>query len=73
MQKKQPLRKHEDVCVFYKKQPTYHPQMTQGIPYDKGIRKNQLSGSYGDFQPVHVASNGERYPDRYYLYKDRRK
>ena len=21
--KKQPLRKHEDVCVFYKKQPTY--------------------------------------------------
>ena len=27
--KKQPLRKHEDVCVFYKKQPTYHPQMTK--------------------------------------------
>ena len=60
--KKQPLRKHEDVCVFYKKQPTYHPQMTQGEPYDKGIRKNQLSGSYGDFQPVHVSSDGERYP-----------
>ena len=60
--KKQPLRKHEDVCVFYKKQPTYHPQMTQGEPYDKGVRKDQLSGSYGDFQPVHVQSNGERYP-----------
>lgn len=60
--KKQPLRKHEDVCVFYKKPPTYHPQMTQGEPYDKGIRKDQLSGSYGDFQPVHVSSNGERYP-----------
>ena len=60
--KKQPLRKHEDVCVFYKKQPTYHPQMTKGEPYDKGIRKDQLSGSYGDFQPVHVASDGERYP-----------
>lgn len=60
--KKQPLRKHEDVCVFYKKQPTYNPQMTLGEPYDKGIRKNQLSGSYGDFQPVHVYSQGERYP-----------
>ncbi|MDF2843460.1 MAG: phage methylase [Herbinix sp.] len=60
--KKQPLRKHEDVCVFYKKQPTYHPQMTEGKPYDKGIRKNQLSGNYGDFEPVHVASEGERYP-----------
>lgn len=60
--KKQPLRKHEDVCVFYKKQPTYHPQMTEGLPYDKGVRKNQLSGSYGDFQPVHVSSEGKRYP-----------
>lgn len=60
--KKQPLRKHEDVCVFYKKQPIYHPQMTQGKPYDKGIRKKQLSGSYGDFKPVHVSSDGKRYP-----------
>ena len=60
--KKQPLRKHEDVCVFYRKQPVYHPQMIDGLPYDKGIRKNQLSGSYGDFQPVHVHSDGKRYP-----------
>ena len=60
--KKQPLRKHEDICVFYKKQPTYNPQMTQGTPYDKGTRKDQLCGNYGDFEPVRVASEGERYP-----------
>lgn len=60
--KKQPLRKYEDVCVFYKKQPVYNPQMVQGEPYDKGFRKNQLSGSYGDFQPIHVHSDGKRYP-----------
>ena len=60
--KKQPLRKFEDVCVFYKKQPTYKPQMLEGKPYDKGVRKNQLSGSYGDFQPAHVHSDGLRYP-----------
>ncbi len=60
--KKQPLRKFEDVCVFYSKQPTYHPQMTQGEAYDKGIRKDQLTGSYGDFRPVHVQSDGMRYP-----------
>ena len=60
--KKQPLRKHEDVCVFYEKQPTYNPQMRNGSPYDKGIRKNQLSGSYGDFDPCHVKSDGARYP-----------
>ncbi len=60
--KKQPLRKYEEICVFYKKQPTYNPQMSEGEPYDKGVRKDQLSGSYGDFGPVHVKSNGDRYP-----------
>jgi DNA modification methylase/DNA-binding Xre family transcriptional regulator len=59
----QPLRKHEDICIFYKKQPTYNPQMTNGEAYDKGIRKDQYTGSYGDFKPRHVKSNGERYPN----------
>lgn len=54
--KKQPLRKHEDIVVFYLKQPTYHPQMTKGEAYSKGIRKNQVTGSYGDFAPTLVAS-----------------
>jgi DNA modification methylase len=61
--KKQPLRKHEDICIFYKQQPTYNPQMTQGECYDKGIRKDQYTGSYGDFKPRHVKSNGDRYPN----------
>lgn len=60
--KKQPLRKHEDVCVFYGKQPTYNPQMSEGRAYSKGVRKNQLTGSYGDFEPVLVQSEGGRYP-----------
>ena len=60
--KKQPLRKHEDICVFYKKQPVYNPQKIKGESYNKGIRKNQLTGSYGDFSPVLVKSDGERYP-----------
>lgn len=60
--KKQPLRKYEEICVFYKKQPTYNPQMTLGEPYNKGVRKDQLTGSYGGFQPVLVESAGERYP-----------
>lgn len=60
--KKQPLRKHEDVCVFYPSQPHYTPQMGEGAAYDKGVRKNQLTGSYGDFAPVRVKSEGGRYP-----------
>ena len=60
--KKQPLRKHEDICIFYAQQPNYTPQMTEGEPYDKGVRKNQLTGSYGDFRPSHIKSDGSRYP-----------
>lgn len=60
--KKQPLRKHEDICVFYKKQPTYNPQMTVGVAYDKGVRKDQNTGSYNEFKPSHVKSDGARYP-----------
>jgi site-specific DNA-methyltransferase (adenine-specific)/modification methylase len=60
--RRQPLRKHEDICVFYKRQPTYIPQMTDGEAYDKGVRKNQLTGSYGVFHPSHIYSSGARYP-----------
>jgi DNA modification methylase len=68
--KKQPLRKHEDICIFYKKQPTYNPQMTEGEAYDKGVRKDQYTGSYGDFKPKHVKSNGERYPNDIVFYEE---
>lgn len=68
--KKQPLRKHEDICVFYKNQPTYNPQMTQGESYDKGIRKDQYTGSYGDFKPRHVQSEGLRYPNDIVFYEE---
>jgi len=68
--KKQPLRKHEDICVFYQKQPTYHPQMIKGESYDKGVRKDQYTGSYGDFKPRHVFSDGMRYPNDVIFYDD---
>lgn len=60
--RKQPLRQHEDICIFYGSQPNYRPVMSKGEPYDKGTRKAQYTGSYGDFRPVHVKSAGERYP-----------
>lgn len=36
--------------------------MTKGEAYSKGIRKDQVTGSYGDFDPTLVASSGGRYP-----------
>ena len=67
--KVQPLRKHEDICIFYKKQPTYNPQKTLGESYDKGFRKDQHTGSYGLFETRHVKSNGERYPSDIVYFK----
>lgn len=68
--KRQPLRKHEDICVFYKKQPFYNPQMSEGEAYDKGFRKDQLTGSYGDFKSNHVKSKGSRYPTDVISYEE---
>lgn len=60
--RRQPLRQHEDICIFYKQQPKYNPIMWYSDPYDKGHRKAQYTGSYGDFKPVQVKSDGERFP-----------
>ena len=68
----QPLRKYEDVCIFYRNhiyKPTYNPQMTVGEPYNKGHRKNQLTGSYGDFSSTEVKSDGQRYPSDVIYFK----
>lgn len=36
--KRMPLRQHEQIAIFYKKQPTYNPQFTIGKPlHSKGI------------------------------------
>ena len=62
--KKQPLRSHEIISVFYSKQPTYYPQMTQGKPYDKGIRTPQTDDDvYGKYKQSHGKNDsGLRYP-----------
>ena len=60
--RRQPLRQHEDICIFYKQQPVYRPVMWYADPYDKGHRKAQYTGSYGDFRPVQVKSDGARFP-----------
>ena len=41
--KKQPLRSHEIVSVFYGKQPTYNPQMQLSEPYNKGVGQGYIA------------------------------
>ena len=58
--KKQPLRDHEDVCVFYSKQPTYNPQYTEGKPYV--AKKGGETSNYNPSGNVTTVSDGKRYP-----------
>ena len=61
--KKQPMRSHEDIVVFYKKQPTYNPQMTVGKPYDKGKAVRDAIQYGKQTKSVHVKNTeGTRYP-----------
>jgi DNA modification methylase len=61
--KKQPMRAHEDIVVFYKKQPTYNPQMTSGQPYDKGKAVRDAEQYGKQTKAVHVKNeDGTRYP-----------
>jgi site-specific DNA-methyltransferase (adenine-specific) len=56
--KKQPLREHEDICVFYKKQCTYNPQMTKG--------KMQLKNTGGQSSNYNHFEAQPHYSDEYY-------
>ena len=61
--KRQPLRNNEQISVFYKKQPTYNPQMRTGFKSYK-TKKGGLTDNYGkdSTKVVVTESNGERYP-----------
>lgn len=60
--KKMPLKKHENILVFYKKLPTYNPQMRKGFkPYT--CKQGRHSSNYGSYEQGHLTkSDGERYP-----------
>ena len=40
--KKAPMKAHENILVFYKKQPTYNPQKQQGTNLQTVIQKNTM-------------------------------
>jgi DNA modification methylase len=60
--KKMPMKIHENILVFYKKTPTYNPQMRTGFKSYK-CKQGRHSTIYGAYEQGHITeSNGERYP-----------
>lgn len=59
--KKMPLREHESIYVFYRKMPTYNPQMGTGKPYVKKRSKESSNYRHAE-RKTEYYSEGWRYP-----------
>ena len=70
--KKQPAKKHEVLSVFYKKQPTYNPQMEEGKPYiDKRHKKERKTDLVKkSLSKKDISNKGTRYPSSVQNFKN---
>lgn len=60
---KMPMKEHENILVFYKKQPTYNPIFTEGTPYmNKRKPINDNGSNYGYIERTDTINEGKRYP-----------
>lgn len=60
--KRQPLRAHESAQVFYRRQPVYNPQMTNGHERRTSKRKTVNSECYGKALALTEYDSTDRYP-----------
>jgi len=59
---KMPLRLHEHILVFYKKQPTYNQQMTKGTPYTINRKATYKGEGYNKQTDSYKENTGFRHP-----------
>lgn len=63
---KMPLKRHENIAVFYRWLPTYNPQYGQGKPYvDKRTTRSGMAGllvGHAETVKTPVFNDGRRYP-----------
>lgn len=60
-----PLRQHEDIIVFYDRQPVYHPQMTYKPGkknHPRGMFKRMTNRCYGAMKPTPSHISDWKYP-----------
>ena len=62
--KRMPLRRHEEICVFYRKQPIYNPQKTPGaITHSRGdLSRPVARHNYGAHHKTVSDTSGMKYP-----------
>ena len=63
-----PMKIHENICIFYKKPPTYNPQMTDGETYKiRGSHNKSLDGMvYNGGKGLRVGYSSNHDPSKRY-------
>lgn len=56
--KKQPLRNHEDVLVFYRQQPTYNPQGVEPCSIRANTGRSSIGKSSGNYGAISQTEDG---------------
>ena len=65
--RKMPLRSHEDICVFYRRQPHYDPQLFACAPSERTHSRGKLlrrstNRCYGEFRDVQTSEDARKFP-----------
>lgn len=62
--KRKPMKTNEDICIFYKRQPTYNPQYWYSTPYERWNTQGAVDKqtNYGKHKQNRVKSDGKRLP-----------
>jgi len=61
---KQPMKRHEDILIFYKSQPTFNKQFREGKPYYRARQVSKGVGQYATNSLIRkpTANNGQHNP-----------
>lgn len=57
---RKPLKAHEKIQIFYKKQPVYNKQLTEGKPYRAVNGGKKFTDCYGNFKMGYFKSMGDK-------------
>ena len=69
--KKAPMRRHEDILIFYKEQPIYNPQFQRGKVYVRGPKQETHHDSYGKINATNETTRSrDRYPNDVLFYEE---
>lgn len=71
--KKQPMRRYEDIHIFYKNKNVYNPVMSVGKPYKWNGKRSGGEASHISYsKDIPIVNSGSRYPTNVFMFGQER-